>query len=183
MPANGVAAIISAAASAASQQAATIAAADESVRTSRQTVDRLTRVVQSGAATEQQISQLASARSTFASAHASRSSALDAVFAAASAVMNQSQRRIATNIRANHAWGLAVHHRAAENMTEVQWVALRDAIGYQDGCSRLGEEVPSAATAAIAESESVTDVAAAKSSHASNAGTVATAWNQAVAGG
>lgn len=182
---QGVAAIVSAAASAAAQQASTIETADASVRSAKQIVDHLTRVVQAGAATDNQKSDLASAQSTLASATSRRDTALTAVFNAGAAVMSESQSRIATRIRANRAWGLPLHHMAANpsDRTEADWVTLREAIGCTNACSRCGEDVPSDATSIIAASEVVGDIAAAKTSLTNNAAAVLTAWNSAVAGG
>ncbi|MCK6477931.1 MAG: hypothetical protein L6Q35_14000 [Phycisphaerales bacterium] len=180
-----VAGVVEAAMEEASSRAASLAAADEAARGARQTVDRLARIVQAGTASQEQIAQLSSARSMLAAAHANQRAALDAVFAAGAAQMGEAQRRIASAIRTNRSWGLPIHQLAVSpnEMSEAQWVALRDAVSCQDACARLGEEVPSQVTAAIAAAESVTDVAAAKSGLLANAGTVTAAWNQAVSGG
>lgn len=185
LTAPAVHAVVEAALEEASSQAATLAAADEAARGARQTVDRLARIVQSGTASQEQIAQLSSARSMLAAAHANQHAALDAVFAAGAAQMGEGQRRIATAIRTNRSWGLPIHQLAASpnEMTEAQWVMLRDAISCKSACTRLGEEVPSDVTAAVASAESVTDVASAKSSHQAGVATVAAAWEQAVSGG
>src|SRR5437868_2571808 len=127
---NGVAAIVSAASSTAASQSSTLDTADAAVRTNKAIVDRLTRVVQAGHATSQQKSDLAAAQSALASAISSRDTALTAVFNAGAGVMNESQSRIATRIRANRAWGLPLHHLAANpgDRAEADWVNLRDAI-------------------------------------------------------
>lgn len=177
--------VVDAALEEAASRAASLAAADEAARTARQQAQRLARVVQSGTASQEQIAQLSSARSMLAAAHANQHGALDAVFAAGAAQMGEAQRRIASAIRTNRSWGLPIHQLAADpnQMTEAQWVALRNAVSCADACSKLDEEVPSAVAAAIAAAESVTDVAAAKASFQAHAAEVAAAWNQAVSGG
>ncbi len=183
--AEQVGAIVSAASAEAAQQAATIASADASARSSRGDVSHLTRIVQAGAGTEQQMASLATARTALAAAESSRNTALAAIFNAGVGAMSESQGRIAAAIRGNRHWGLALHHLAASTQarSEADWVALRDAIACHCASERCGDEESSDATALIAASESVSDIAAAKTSLANNAGAVATAWNTAVAGG
>lgn len=178
-------AIVQAAAAEASQRASSLETADTAVRTSRGDVDRLTRIVQAGASSEQQRAELAAARSALSSAQNARDTALAAIFSAGTGVMSPSQARIATAIHANRHWGLAMHHLAADpqSRSEADWVALRDAISCRCACGQCGEDVPEAATAAIAASESITDVAAAKASLTNTLAPVTLAWNNAVSGG
>jgi hypothetical protein len=180
-----VPAILESAMDEASSMSSSLADADDDVRSSRQNRDRLLRVVQAGSATEQQKSDFATAAAALATAEAARATALDAVFLAATGEMGESQSRIATRIRANRHWSLPLHHLAVatDARTESDWIELRDALSRKATVEQCGEEECSTSNAVIATSESITDVAAAKSSLASNSAAVASAWTTALNGG
>ncbi|MFN0007217.1 MAG: hypothetical protein ACKVXR_04855 [Planctomycetota bacterium] len=159
-----------------------LASADASLVAARVESDRLRAKIQSGQASQEEISAYQSASSSLASATTARQAALDAVFTAATANLTAPQRAALTQIRANR----AVDHSKdfpidflVVSRTEAQWVALRDALANERLAVQYPDLANEVAQQRLATMRSDGSVAAARTSVESNLSSVTTAWNTA----
>jgi len=111
---------------------AALQTADTAYGSARSNHDQLARIVRSGMATEQQIEELATARTTLATTEAARDAAVDAVFAAGTADLEQPQVTLLQMLRSNrdHWRNLPVEFLTVEH-AENDWLALRNALAEE----------------------------------------------------
>ncbi|MGK2922184.1 MAG: hypothetical protein ACSLE4_05265 [Methyloceanibacter sp.] len=163
-----------------------LTAADSNLASARVESDRLRRRIQSGLASQEGIASYQTATSNLASAQTSRQSALDSVFAAATANVTAPQRAALTQIRANR----AVDHSKDFPMEflvvqrpETEWVALRDALANERQAVKYPDLLDQTAQSMLATWRADQGVSSARSSLDSNLTTVTTAWNTAAGEG
>ncbi|MFN0007040.1 MAG: hypothetical protein ACKVXR_03955 [Planctomycetota bacterium] len=156
--------------------------ADASLVAARVESDRLRVKIQSGQASQEEISAYQSATSNLASASTARQAALEAVFTAATANLTAPQRAALTQIRANravdHSSGFPVEFLVASR-TEVQWTALRDALANEKQAIKYPDTLSETAQTLLASVRSEQGVVAARTSLDSNLPSVTTSWNTA----
>lgn len=151
-------------------------AADADTLKAQADVDRLRRVVSTGAATDQKAT-LDTALVALATAKARAQTALDAVFTAAAARLTDDQRASLVTIRTNQGWGLPTRYLAGAR-AERDWVTLRDALSNQRGVANFGDDPNPDLAAALNDADSAS---AAVQSNLNNTGVdVANAFHNAV---
>lgn len=153
-------------------------AALASYRQSSLQVQRLERRVRSGVAPAEEVSALASARASLASAVSARDTAIANTFTAATANLSGSSIETLTTIRANRGREVPVQY-AVVTRTDEQWTALRDALANVRISGRLGDTADSGCTQFLANASAESGVVAANSGLENLAG-VSSAWNTAV---
>lgn len=179
---GSVTAILQAAADELNAHPSDLTAADSGLVAARVESDRLRIRIQSGQASQEQLSAYQTATSNLASASTSRQAALEAVFAAATANLTAPQRSALTQIRANravdHSNGFPIDFLVVSR-TEAQWVALRDALANERLAVKYADLANEVCQERLATMRSDGSVAAARTSVQSNLTSVTAAWNTA----
>jgi hypothetical protein len=178
--ANSVSSVLQAVATSINNDPARLSNADTSYATARRDVDRLRALIESGKASQEDLSAYQTASSSFATATAARQAALDAYFTAGAGVLSEGQRATLTAIRANRAYELPIEFLVV-NRSQQEWVDLRDALANERIEPEVGEEPDAGDQAALATWRAVNAVASAKSSTLANLASVTTSWNTASA--
>ena len=122
--------------------------ADATVRTAERERDRLGRRVRSGTATQQEIADYQTARTSYAGAVAALDAELDALFEAAVHGMSQGKIDAIKTIRGHRAWDVPAQY-LAKARAEAGWAALRDALADVRVSARLGEDPDNASVSLI----------------------------------
>ncbi|MBI3818844.1 MAG: hypothetical protein HY286_09160 [Planctomycetes bacterium] len=156
-----------------------LSTADTNYCNAKVSADSLRRIVQSGTATSEQLTQYQAASSTLDTATTARATALASIVTAGVANVSNDQKTALQNIAANQSWGVSIEYTAT-SATEAQWVALRNALAVKRINTKYGVSVPDGVTTLIATWDAKTDVAAATTAFDSNLASVTTAWNNAV---
>ena len=179
---GGVSAVLQAAADELNAHPNALPAADTSYVAARVESDRLRTLIQSGQASQEEIASYQTQTANLASATSARLSALDAVFAAATANLTAPQRTALTQIRANraveHSKDFPIEFMVIER-PETQWVALRDALANEKLAINYPDLASEAAQSSLATWRSDQSVAAARTSLIANLTAVTTSWNTA----
>ena len=179
---GGVTAVLQAAADELNAHPSTLPSADTAYVSARVESDRLRAKIQSGQASQEEIASYQTQVANLATASGQRASALDAVFAAATANLTAPQRTALTQIRANravdHSKDFPIEFLVASR-TEAQWVALRDALSNEKQAIKYPDTLSEAAQSLLATARSDGSVAAARTSLASNLAAVTASWNTA----
>jgi hypothetical protein len=152
--------------------------ADASYATSRNSADALARKIQSGKASQEEIASDPAAQSALTSAESAQQSVLDGFFSAAIANLPNAQRVALANIRANKGWELPAEYLVV-NRTEVEWVALRDALANERIAAELPDTLSQTCQALLATVRADPAVAAARSNMQSGLTLLTNAWNTA----
>jgi hypothetical protein len=153
--------------------------ADNAWAQSREQCARLKRKIQSGRATDEQLSAYQTAKLQFAQAKTQRQGVLGALFNIASSGLNNTKRSTLATIQANRHWELPVEFLVVDR-TEAQWVRLRNCLANERVAAKLGEDPDPDSQATLAQLRSNPLVAAAKANVDANLAVVTTAWEQAV---
>jgi len=160
----------------------TLPAADTSYTAARVESDRLRVIIQSGQASQEQIASYQTQMANLAAASGQRATALDAVFAAATANLSAPQRSALAQIRANravdHSKEFPIEFQVVER-SEVQWVALRDALANEKQAIKYPDTLDEAAQSRLASARADPRVAAAIVSRNTTQEAVTAAWNTA----
>ena len=179
---GGVSAVLQAAADELNAHPGTLPTADASYAAARIESDRLRTQIQSGQASQEEIGSYQTQMANLSSATSARASALDAVFAAATASLTAPQRAALTQIRANravdHSRDFPIEFLVIER-TEAQWVALRDALANEKLAIKYPDLLSEAAQSSLATWRSEPSVAAARTSFVANLTAVTASWNTA----
>jgi hypothetical protein len=182
VPAASVTAVLQAAADELNAHPSTLPAADTSYTAARVESDRLRALIQSGQASQEQIASYQTQMANLAAASGQRATALDAVFAAATANLTAPQRTALTQIRANravdHSKDFPIEFLVVER-SEAQWIALRDALANEKQAIKYPDTLNEVAQSRLATARSDQSVAAARTSLVSNLATVTASWNTA----
>lgn len=157
-----------------------LASGDAALDVAKKSADALARLVRTGLGTPADIAACAQAQQTLEAAHVARAAALDAMFVAGVQGLPAAKRTVLGNIRANGVWSLPAEYRVA-NRTEAQWIALRDAWAAKRTTVAIGGTLDPTSAAILATVDAEAAVSAAKASVQTSLGTIASAWNQAVA--
>ena len=152
---------------------------DAAAGTARAEVARLERLVRSGQSAAQDVTDLASARTTLAQAEASRDAELGALFQAATGALPEPQRKLLAAMRTNEYWTMPPEFLTID-LGEPQRVALRDALANERISTKKGEAPDPAAQALLQEIRADSTVSLAKASLDANHAMVQAAWEQAV---
>ena len=157
-----------------------LATADAAYAAAREDVDRLSRVVSSGTGTEQDVTDLAAAKTALASAETAQASALIALFTAGKAdLAGGTQTKLAT-LRGNLGRDVPTEFLAITR-TDDQWLRLGKLLAHERVCAKTGEDPDEDAAVELAELRADTAVSAAKAYLDSNLPSVTAAWNTATA--
>ena len=160
----------------------TLPAADTSYTAARVESDRLRAIIQSGQASQEQIASYQTQIANLAAASGQRATALDAVFAAATANLSAPQRSALAQIRANravdHSKEFPIEFQVVER-SEVQWVALRDALANEKQAIKYPDTLNEAAQTLLSAARADPTVAAAIVSRNTTQEAVTAAWNTA----
>jgi hypothetical protein len=163
-----------------------LTAADTAFAAARVESDRLRARIQSGQASQEEVTSYGAQMTNLASATSSRQAALDAVFAAATANLTAPQRAALTQIRANravdHSKDFPIEFLVASR-SEAQWVALRDALANEKQAVKYPDTLDATAQTLLANTRGEPAVAAARTSLDSNLPAVQNAWNTAAGTG
>lgn len=178
---NQAVAVLSAANSHLAQHPTALRSADEAYAQARVSHDALERKVGSGLASQEEIGQLAAARTALASATAARASALQEIYAAATSGLNGQQAARLARLRANAAQKCPIEFKAVDR-TEAEWVALRKALSNERVSAACGDTAHAGCQTLLASKRSDPSVASAKSACDSNLATIQSAWSTAVGG-
>lgn len=157
-----------------------LSAADLACDTARANSDPLTRKVQAGLASAEEVAACSQAKQTLTTAETARTALLDAMFTNAIASLTEGQQGTLTRIRANAAFGLPTEYLGT-NRSQADWVTLRDALAVKRIATKLGEALDSTTQQTLTGFDEEATTAAAKASLATLEGTVTAAWNQATA--
>lgn len=122
--------------------------------------DALLRKIQSGKGSPEDVSAYQAALAELTSATAAKEAALNACRAPAEAMISDTQRAQLARIRANKHWQLPTEFLLVDR-TEVQWVALRDALANEKIAPRYGEAVGPQHASVLGSARGNADVAAA----------------------
>ncbi len=151
--------------------------ADAAYGEARKTRDTLQRVVRSGLATSEQVTELSAAKADFESADASRAAVLDSLFSAAIAELSNPQVTALTQIRANEQWRKLPVHYLVEEREQASWVALRNALANQRIAPEFGDEPDPASQAFLSQVESSGPVTQASANLGTYLASIDASWN------
>ncbi len=179
LSANGAAAFVAAFRSAYANQSAVFDAADTAYSAARVSSDALRRKIESGKGSAEDVTEYQAQMAAMATAKTTRDAALTAARAPAEALLSQSQRAQLASIRANKTWELPMEFLLVDR-SEVQWVALRDALSNEKIAPRYGGQTDPAHAAVLSAARSNADVAQAKSRLDSNLVAMQAAINAAI---
>jgi hypothetical protein len=175
---NSVSSVLQAVSTTINNDPSRLSNSDTAYATARRDVDRLKALIESGKASQEDVSSYQSASASLATATAARQAALDAYFTAGGGVLSEGQRTTLTAIRANRTYELPIEFLVV-NRSQQEWVDLRDALANERIEPEVGEEPDPGDQAALATWRAVNAVASAKSSTESNLASITTSWNSA----
>ena len=142
------------------------------------TADNLERVVRSGLATPEQITQYAQAQEQLGDASADLQGALNAIFNAATADVTPPQLNLLSTIRTNRVWGKPIEFLTVPG-AELERVALRNAVSNERISAELEEPPDPADQALLNQWRTNPTVALAIANLQANLVLIEQAWNQA----
>lgn len=148
--------------------------ADAALAAASADVTRLERLAMQGRATEPQMTELATARASLASALSARATAQTALFNAATDGLSGGTKTLIQRFHAHRTMEVPLKYRGTER-TEAQWIALRDALSNQAIATRLNEELESASATLLA-AEGATEETIRATAALANLADVRTAW-------
>ena len=155
-----------------------LAQLDAAYGTAKVAFDARARRVSAGLASPEEITELATLTSALEAAESARTAGIDALFAAVTASLTNTQRARLATIRANKAWKLPIELLTVER-TEAEWIELRDALSNERITAKHGEATNQACQSLLAAARADATVAAAKVAHDSNLAPVTAAWESA----
>jgi len=156
--------------------------ADTARAAARVESDRLLRLIQSGLASQEDVTAYQAALANFNNATAQRQAALDATFAAATANLSAETRSTLTQIRANRAqdWSRDFPHEfLVITRQEAEWVTLRDCLANEHIAIKHPDLLSQDDQARLATWRADPAVLAAKTALDQNLAAVTDAWNTA----
>jgi hypothetical protein len=143
-------------------QAPALVQAEARMAAARVASDALRRKIQSGKASEEDVTAYQAQLQELTSATTARETTLAACCATAEGSLSSTQREQLARIRANQHWQLPTEFLLVDR-TEAQWVALRDALANEKIAPRYGDEVSPQHASVLGAARSQQDVALAKS--------------------
>ena len=157
-----------------------LATADAAYSEARGRVDELRRLVKSGQGTEQDVVDLATAKSDLAEGEADQETALDALFTAGAATLSAGEKATLDQIRANADRRGFPTELLVVSRTDQQWIDLRKALDHEKVCLKTGETVHETYATLLANARGAAAVSQAKANLDSTLAAVRTAWDAAV---
>ncbi len=160
-------------------QSVTLASADAAYATAKRESDRLRRAIESGKSAPEDVAIFQLQSAALATATTRQESALNALFAAATVALTQSQRGLLRRIHEQRTWGLPMEFLVAER-SEPAWVELRGALANERFAAQYGEEQDPAARTLLAITRADAQVAAARTGLDTNLTYLTASWNSAL---
>ena len=154
--------------------------ADEEYMTAKANHDQLKRLVQSGKATDEQITEFQTAAATLATKTTARDSALSSLYAAAVDGLEGAITTKLGNCKDSRHWDACPVQYRVESRSEADWVALRDALANIRIANELDESPAQESTDTVNNADADPDVSAAATALSLNLNTITNAWNDAV---
>lgn len=149
------------------------------VRATRQQVAELEALAQSGRATQDQLSSLASAKSNLAQVKASHADAQAGLLAAALDGVSAELRDTLATVRFHASWEVPAQYKVV-GRSEADWVRLRDALAEARIAAASGQAPSETCTQFLAEADAHAAVANAKARLDAHAQAISDAWTSAV---
>lgn len=155
-----------------------LATHDEAVAEARGDVDSLRRKVKSGLATDQEVTDMATAKQALETATAARQTFLDGVCAGFCEHITEGATGTIETVLGTPEWvkKLPVEYRNAER-TDSEWLAIRDALASNKTHTQMGFDVPEETTTYLASLNSDSTVSTTKTTCESNIASVQSTWN------
>ena len=154
--------------------------ADEDYITAKANHDQLKRLVQSGKATPEQLTEFQAAATTLATKTSTRESALSSLYAAAIDGLAGTLTTKLGNCQDAIVWAACPVQYRVESRSEADWVALRDALADIRISNELGESPAQASIDTVNTADADPDVSAAATALSLNLTAITNAWNDAV---
>lgn len=155
--------------------------ADGDYAEARAEVDRLERLVRSGQATAQEVSDLATEKSALSTAESDRQTAIDAIFDAGTASLSAGEKAALENIRDNAHWGTPIEFLVVDR-TDLEWLDLREALADEEAAAEEGVAQDPTCASLLSTERSDSDVPAAKTAYDTNVSSVRSSWESTVSG-
>ena len=156
-----------------------LSAADAGVAEGRTNVGRLKRLIRSGKATADEVSQLEQAKASCEAALAEQGNCMNHFHAAACAVLTEAQRETLSRIRRNSKWKVPTPYMVLDRTPE-QWMQLEEYLDVERIETRWGHEVPAEVVSVLAEARADAAFAAASAAHETNLAAVETAADSSI---
>ena len=137
------------------------------------------RVVRTGQATAQQLTDYQSAVTDLTGAKSDRADVLDALFDAGVASLSQAKKDTLATIRGNRGFKVATQFLVVDR-SETDWLALKAALAHERIAAELGDSVDSEVATLLSSARADSAVADAKSSLDSSLAALESAWDDAV---
>jgi len=177
--AAGVASLVAATESRQAQDATSLASADSTWASAKLDFDRLSRKVQSGLASPEEITACQAARASRDAAQASRATLLDGIFEAGIAGLSIEAQDNLRAIRRNREWALPVPYLVTDR-SQADSVDLREALDVRTIHDKYGADFPAEVVSYLATVEAESAIAIARVDLDTYLASVQTAWNAAV---
>ncbi len=151
--------------------------ADGSYASAKQSDDQLKRLIQSGQATNDDLTAYTTAKSDLASAQTQRSGVLDDFFTAGADSLSQAQKDTLTAIRGNSDWDRPTEFLVLSH-TDADWVELRDCLANERIAADQGEDPDAGAQTILTGYRDDSAVSTAKANLDANLAVLTSAWEQ-----
>lgn len=158
-----------------------LADADADYAEARVTTDALRRKVRSGLASEQEASDLQTAKFSLSTAESARQATLDDWFEAGTASLAGAKTATLATLRSNRDWKLPVEFLVVDR-SEEEWVAVRKALANERICAKYEDPPDVGMQASLATWRAAPACAAAKVAFDLNGDSVRAAWDAAIEG-
>lgn len=156
-------------------------AADAEYATQKVLVDQLRRKVRSGLATQEEVQDLATAKAALATATTTRDTAVQSLFDAATANLDEGVVTTLETIRANRSWKLPVEFLTGSR-TQQEWVDLRAALANERiSAGYPGEEIDPECATLLSTCRGEQCVSNARSNLDTHCGHIQAQWDQSCA--
>jgi hypothetical protein len=159
-----------------------LASATDSLQAAQSDADRLSRLVQSGQATQEDRAALETALSSLNTAMAARSSAAASLRTAAEASLSQAKQDALSTMRSNLGRKLPLKYLVV-NRSDADWVALREAIANDQQASAASVDPDPACHQRLLDANGIAATSTASQNLVTLLGDVTTAFHTAVTGG
>jgi hypothetical protein len=176
---NQAAGVVDAFEAAMAADPARLATADAGYASAKAASDQLRRLIQSGRGDQGDVTKYQAAMSSLQTAEASRQSALDDWFDAATTGLTQGQVATLVTIKGNRDWKLDIEFLTVDR-SEPEWVQLRDALAHERVAAKYGESVDPGVQSFLATARSNASVSASKTACAANLSAVTASWEGAL---
>ena len=156
-----------------------LSSADTAYASARRESDRLQRLIQSGKGTQDDVAAYQAQKAALETATAQQTAALDALFEATTASLNDSKRGVLSKIRTNKSWSLPTEYLTVDR-TQQEWVNVRDALANERISAAYGDQPDAALQAQLATWRADATVAAAQTALSTNLASVTAALSTAL---